>query len=124
MLKIQVLGHGLIPRGMGIAPRKEPFYADLNLIGLILQTPGLSVNYVTSLGTLQPLTTKNLKKVWDASLKNAKKPAAKKVTQTRPAVPAADDKKTENGEKKEEPKPQGGGIKPVHAGDKKNDQKK
>ena len=75
MLKIQVLGHGLIPRGMGIAPRKEPFYADLNLIGLILQTPGLSVNYVTSLGTLQPLTTKNLKKVWDASLKNAKKPA-------------------------------------------------
>jgi len=32
MLNIQVLGNGLIPRGLGLAPRLEPFPADYILI--------------------------------------------------------------------------------------------
>ena len=39
MLKIQVLGNGFIPRGLGIAPRREPFKADLLLIQTILASP-------------------------------------------------------------------------------------
>lgn len=66
-LKIQVNGRGLIPRGYGLAPRKDPFMAnDINLIGLILNTSGLSVKYVNpSNGRLEDLSKKNLKKVWD-----------------------------------------------------------
>ena len=57
MLKIQVLGQGLIPRGHGIAPKKEPFPADLTLIGLILGTPGLKMNYINpETNQLAPLT--------------------------------------------------------------------
>lgn len=66
MLKIQVLGKGLIPRGFGLAPRKEPFSADLTLITTILNTNGLMVNYVNpSDGRLLPLNRQNVKKVWD-----------------------------------------------------------
>lgn len=65
MLKIQVLGSGLIPRGHGIAPKKEPFPADLTLIGLILSTPGLKMNYINpETGKLAPLTRENYQKVY------------------------------------------------------------
>ena len=46
MLKIQVLGTGMIPRLGVIAPRIEPFMADLTWISLILSTPGLEINYI------------------------------------------------------------------------------
>ena len=60
MLRIQVLGSGLIPRGHGIAPKKEPFPADLNLIGIILSTGGLKVNFVhPDSGNLTALTREN-----------------------------------------------------------------
>ncbi len=60
MLRIQVLGSGLIPRGHGIAPKKEPFPADLRLIGIILSTGGLKVNFVhPNSGKLVPLTREN-----------------------------------------------------------------
>ena len=36
MLKIRVLGSGLIPRIGTLAPKKEPFLADANLIQIIL----------------------------------------------------------------------------------------
>ena len=65
MLKIQVLGQGLIPRGHGIAPKKEPFPADLTLIGLILGTPGLKMNYINpETNQLAPLTRDNYQKVY------------------------------------------------------------
>lgn len=65
MLQIQVLGSGLIPRGMGIAPRKEPFKADLTLIQTIMSTNGLKINYINpETGSLCPLTKSNLKRVW------------------------------------------------------------
>ena len=46
MVKIVVLGNGLIPRGKGIAPRKIPFEADLRLIKTIILTDGLQVYMV------------------------------------------------------------------------------
>lgn len=77
MLNIQVLGKGLIPRGYGLAPRMKPFKADLNHIGIILQTPGLSINYVNPEdGRLLPLTTKNVKRIWDKYGNWSDKPAA------------------------------------------------
>ena len=66
MLKIQVLGKGLIPRGYGLAPRVNPFPADLTLIGTILNTNGLTVNYLNpETNKMCPLTKENLKKVYD-----------------------------------------------------------
>jgi hypothetical protein len=66
MLKIQVLGKGLIPRGYGLAPRKEFFKADLSLIQIILTTPGLKVNMLSPVdGKIIPVTRENVKKLWD-----------------------------------------------------------
>lgn len=65
MLKIIVLGNGLIPRGLGLAPRKEPINADLNLIQLILSTPGLKVKMLhPEDGHLVDLTKSNLTSNW------------------------------------------------------------
>ena len=66
MLKIQVLGKGLIPRGLGIAPRKEFFPADFNLIHTILLCPGLKVNMLCPENNkVIPVTNTNLKRLWD-----------------------------------------------------------
>lgn len=66
MIKIQVLGTGMIPRDLGIAPRLEPFYADMGLIYTILQTPGLKVNYLhPENGRFFPMNTQNMKAVLD-----------------------------------------------------------
>ena len=66
MLQIQVLGKGLIPRGLGIAPRKEFFKADLTLIVTILNTPGLKVNMLdTETNKIIPVTTANVRRLWD-----------------------------------------------------------
>ena len=65
MLRIQVLGKGLIPRGHGIAPKKDPFPADLTLIGIILATPGLIVKYIhPDTGKPTDLTRENYQKVY------------------------------------------------------------
>lgn len=66
MLKIQVLGKGIIPRGYGLAPRKEFFNADLTLIHTIMLTPGLKVNMLCpDDNKIIPLTNNNLKRLWD-----------------------------------------------------------
>jgi hypothetical protein len=65
MLKIRVLGKGLIPRINVLAPRKDPFYADLTLIQLIMNTPGLEVEYINpDSGNPIPLTRENMKRVF------------------------------------------------------------
>lgn len=65
MLKIQVLGKGLIPRGYGIAPKKTPFPADLTLIGIILSTPGLKVNFLNpETNVFSPLTRENYQRTY------------------------------------------------------------
>ena len=65
MLMIRVLGKGLIPRGYGIAPRKDPFKADLTLIMTIMNTPGLKVEFINP-DTMRPspLTRDNVQKVY------------------------------------------------------------
>lgn len=66
MLKIQVLGKGMIPRGYGLAPRLEPFSADFTLITTIMRTPGLSVNMLhPETGRVIPLTNQNVKRMYD-----------------------------------------------------------
>lgn len=66
MLKIQVLGSGLIPRGYGLAPRVEPFPADLTLIQTIMATPGLSVNMIhPDDGHIVAITNANIKRLWE-----------------------------------------------------------
>lgn len=65
MLKIQVLGNGMIPRGYGLAPRLEPFPADLTLIKTIMSTHGLTVNMLNpETGNFVKLTPKNVDKMW------------------------------------------------------------
>lgn len=65
MLKIQVLGRGLIPRGHGIAPKMEPFPANVMLIGTILSTPGLQVNFIhPETNKAVPLTRANYQKIY------------------------------------------------------------
>ena len=98
MIKIQVLGTGMIPRDLGIAPRKEPFYADRDIIYTILSTPGLRINYLhPEDGRLLPLTRENMKKVLD-KFKNATYDKPTATTPARPHVPEAP--------KKEESKPE------------------
>lgn len=82
MIPIQVLGTGLIPRGYGLAPRTKPFMADRLLIGTILATPGLIVNFVNpETGAATKITSKNMDRLiskwsgWTGKAKEA--PAAK-----------------------------------------------
>lgn len=129
MIKIQVLGSGMIPRDLGIAPRKEPFYADRDVIYTILNTPGLSINYLhPENGRFFPLTRENMKKVLD-KFKNATydKPVAT-VPPARPHVPEPkkedpkpEEKKVEEkkDEKKDDKPAASSGLKPVVATEKK-----
>lgn len=88
MLKIQVLGKGLIPRGLGLAPRKEPFMADFTLIATILSTPGLKVNMLhPEDGHAIELTNSNLKRNWDKYANYQKKSVAPTQQQTAPVAP-------------------------------------
>ncbi len=106
MLKIQVLGKGLIPRGMGLAPRKNPFFADFTMISTILATPGLQVNYLNpETNTMQSLTPKNLQRVWNKY--SEWKPKAPAEDPSRPHVPGGGNslKKENEGDPVEPPAP-------------------
>ena len=66
MLKIRVLGRGLIPRINSVAPRMNPFPADLTLIQTIMTTPGLKVQYMNpETRRFYDITRDNIRKVWD-----------------------------------------------------------
>ena len=72
-IPIRVLGTGLIPRGYGLAPRKEPFPADPTLIQTLLNTRGLIVEYVnpqTRKSTL--LTRDNYQKIYKHHMEKVK----------------------------------------------------
>ena len=65
MLNIIVLGSGLIPRGYGIAPRKNPFQADLKLIKLLIDTNGLKPCFINpDTKAAVPLTAANCEKMY------------------------------------------------------------
>lgn len=81
MLKIQILGSGMIPRGGGIAPKKAPMEADIEYIELILKTPGLKVNMFHPVtGAKIALTLQNLNRMWKAYA--YMKPAVKEEPQS------------------------------------------
>lgn len=64
MMIIRVLGSGLIPRGLGLAPRMTPTKASLNTIQTIMSTNGLTVEFCKPDGTWIKLTRENLTGMW------------------------------------------------------------
>lgn len=91
-LKIQVLGKGMIPRGYGLAPRKEPFMADRTLIATILATPGLKVKYLNpNTNKFEGLTKDNFNRIYQAynGVTAPTKKVAVTAPQTPPVTPAA-----------------------------------
>ena len=67
MVKIQVLGNGLIPRMGMLAPITEPFPVGRMTAATILQTsPNLTVNYLNPTdGKFHALTNQNITRVFD-----------------------------------------------------------
>lgn len=66
MLKIRVLGKGLIPRGYGLAPKKEPFLVDFETLAVMLYTPGLKPEYYHPGSTkFLPLTIYNAREIYN-----------------------------------------------------------
>lgn len=67
MVKIQVLGNGLIPRMGMLAPITEPFPVGRMTAATILQTsPNLTVNYLNpNDGKFHALTNQNITRVFD-----------------------------------------------------------
>ena len=73
MVKVIVLGHGLIPRGKGIAPCKAPFEADKKMIKLMLGQGGLIVKiYNPNTDAYERVTFKDFERKYDAYEKAAK----------------------------------------------------
>lgn len=94
MLNVQVLGSGLIPRGHGIAPRREPFQADKNLIQLMLGVSTLEVYMINPDNNKKILITHaNFEKLWATHSGKTTKPK-KKPTLNRAIAPKIEDKVT------------------------------
>ena len=97
---IQVLGVGLIPRGRGIAPRKDPFPATQKEIELILNHGTLIPKmYNPKTNAFIQITSSNFNKLWNAFAKETV--PAKRIIN----IPKAETPKKEE-PKREEPKPQ------------------
>lgn len=141
MVKIQVLGSGMIPRLGTIAPKLDPFDADLEFINLILSSGGLRPRLVNPITNAKiDITSENaarLYKIW-SDYKIPEKKAEPVLAPTAPVVnqspvkvepPVVEDKKEESvkveEEKKEESKQENnnynkhdkhnkGGFKPIN----------
>lgn len=99
-MKIQVLGRGLIPRGQGIAPRKEPFEADINTIKAIMQSGEFKVNMLNpDTGKLIPLTNDNLMRMWAAYGHKTVAKSGTSTPVTHPTIPQSATVKTSAPEK-------------------------
>lgn len=107
MIQVQIGGHGLIPRGNGLAPKKDPIMADKDLIKLMLNSGTLKLKAINpKTGAAIPLSFKNLDKIYNAfdGVKKVEKNIAVKDPIVHPHIP---DKKpeTRKPEGKEESKP-------------------
>ena len=90
MVKIQVLGNGLIPRMGMLAPITEPFPVGRMTAATILQTsPNLTVNYLNpNDGKFHALTNQNITRVFDEfedSVDEVEAPAEAPVMNETPA---------------------------------------
>ena len=66
MLKIQVLGNGMVPRLGRLGPIKDPFPADKTLIATIIATSKMKINYLDpKTNKMKPITRDNLNEIWD-----------------------------------------------------------
>ena len=97
---IQVLGVGLIPRGRGIAPRKDPFPATQKEIELILNHGTLIPKmYNPKTNAFIQITSSNFNKLWNAFAKETV-PAKRIINSPKAETPKKEEPK------REEPKPQ------------------
>lgn len=87
MMTIRVLGSGLIPRGLGLAPRMAPTPASLTLIQTIMATKGLTVEFCKPDGTWIKLTRENLTGMWAAYGANAAPVRLTQTTGSKPVTP-------------------------------------
>ena len=140
-LPVKINGRGLIPRGHGLAP-KSFVKADEQLVKLIMQTPGLSMEYIQpETNTLVPITRTNYMELFESHENYLNKNTATPkpvvnpvtppvnippVTHTNPAPPVVEKKEEVKVEKKEEVKVEEKKeekkeftMKPVHKEDKK-----
>jgi len=65
MIRVRILGSGLIPRGGGLAPRKEPMLVDFNYLSLLMNTRNLKVLYQDPVtNSFHEMTVYNFKKIY------------------------------------------------------------
>lgn len=66
MIKVRILGSGLIPRGGGLAPKKEPIYVDFDYLTILMYTRSLRVQYLDpDTEKFHDMTLYNFKKTYD-----------------------------------------------------------
>ena len=76
MISIRVDGRGIIPRLGTIAPRKQPFKADLSMLATIIASPGLiaiAIDPVTKQETT--LNSGNYRKIYNRLVSKSEKQA-------------------------------------------------
>ena len=123
-LPIKVNGRGLIPRGHGLAP-KNFVKADEVLVQLIMQTPGLSMEYIhPDSNTLTKITRTNYQELFaahEAYLNGGNKPkSTPSVSNPAPVNPPTSVIEKKEEIKKEEPKVE---VKPEPKDEKKEEKK-
>lgn len=107
MLKVQVGGKGLIPRGYGIAPRKDLInVTDINFLYLLVNTIGLEPKFLNPENNkLENITKKNMKSVWDRYANYIAPVPEVDSTSKEKGDNKKDEKPSQQVEKKEQPVP-------------------
>lgn len=66
MIRVRILGKGLIPRGGGLAPKKEPIYVDLDYLTILVYSRNLRIQYLNpDTDKFEDLLLSNFKKIYD-----------------------------------------------------------
>ena len=66
MIRVRILGSGLIPRGGGLAPRKEPMLVDFSYLSILMNTRSLKVLYQDPVSNdFHEMNVYNFKKIYD-----------------------------------------------------------
>ena len=85
MIKDRILGHGLIPRGYGLAPRKEPLEIDWNFLNILLNNGSFKIQaLVPDKKEFVDITIGNAKKMYE--LLSKKRTEVKEVIKVEPKV--------------------------------------
>ena len=90
MIKVRILGHGLIPRGYGLAPRKEPLEIDWNFLNILLNNGSFKIQaLVPDKKEFVDITIGNARKMYELLSRKrteVKKVEVKPVSQVQPVV--------------------------------------